>query len=92
MSIDHRPTTFATLRRGNVETKNVASGNEPTGAVARRLLKADEVARRLGCSARTVYRLADGGKMPWGVKLGSLRRWDADEIECFIADGCPQCN
>ena len=29
---------------------------------------------RLGCSWRHVLRLADRGAMPWGLKLGSLRR------------------
>jgi len=52
------------------------------------LLDSKEVARRLGCSWRTVYRLADAGEMPFGVKLGALRRWDSAEIDRFIANGC----
>lgn len=52
------------------------------------LLDAKEVARRLGCSWRTVYRLADAGDMPFGVKLGALRRWDSVEIDRFIEGGC----
>jgi predicted DNA-binding transcriptional regulator AlpA len=55
----------------------------------RRMLDAKAVGVRLGCSWRHVLRLADRGAMPWGLKLGSLRRWDADEIERWIADGCP---
>jgi hypothetical protein len=27
--------------------------------------------------------------MPWGIKLGTLRRWDADVIERWIGEGCP---
>jgi len=54
---------------------------------ARRAWNADQVAARLGCSARHVYRMADMGVMPWGFKLGFLRRWDADEIESWIAGG-----
>jgi excisionase family DNA binding protein len=54
----------------------------------RRLADAREVARLLGCSWRTVLRLADAGLFPWGVKLGSLRRWDLREVEDFIAAGC----
>jgi excisionase family DNA binding protein len=42
----------------------------------------------LGCSWRTVLRLADRGKIPQGYKLGALRRWDLAEIEAFIANGC----
>jgi excisionase family DNA binding protein len=54
----------------------------------RRLIDAKQVARLLGCSWRTVLRLADAGKMPWGVRLGGLRRWDVREIEAFIEAGC----
>jgi excisionase family DNA binding protein len=54
----------------------------------RRLIGVNEVARMLACSWRTVLRLADAGKIPWGVKVGSLRRWDIKQIEDFIADGC----
>ena len=62
-----------------------------TDAVAtpsRRGIDAKEVGRMLGCSWRTVYRLADRGAIPAGHKLGSLRRWDAAEIDAFIAGGC----
>jgi excisionase family DNA binding protein len=58
------------------------------GPPGRHLIDAKEVARRLGCSWRHVLRLADAGLMPWGVKLGALRRWDSREIEEFIAGGC----
>lgn len=54
----------------------------------RRLLDRHEVAARLGCSWRTVYRLADMGQIPPGVKLGGLRRWDSEEIDRFIENGC----
>lgn len=58
-----------------------------TIAPCRQLLTAKQVAARLGCSWRTIYRLADMGRMPFGVKIGALRRWDAEEIERWIADG-----
>ena len=54
----------------------------------RRLIDAKEAGRVLGCSWRTVLRLADAGKIPFGVKLGALRRWDAAELDAFIAGGC----
>ena len=53
-----------------------------------RLADAKAVGKVLGCSWRTVYRLADAGKIPSGFKLGALRRWDLSEIEMFIAGGC----
>jgi predicted DNA-binding transcriptional regulator AlpA len=54
----------------------------------RRLIDARQVGRLLGCSWRHVLRLADTGLLPWGVKLGRLRRWDLSEIDSFIASGC----
>jgi predicted DNA-binding transcriptional regulator AlpA len=55
---------------------------------ARRLGNAKAVGRVLDLSWRTVYRLADAGKIPPGMKLGASRRWDLAEIETFIASGC----
>lgn len=55
---------------------------------ARRLIDAKQVGQMLGCSWRHVLRMADEGLLPWGFKLGRLRRWDLSEIESFIAGGC----
>jgi len=66
----------------------MTSSTFETPTATRRLIDAREVARRLGCSWRTVYRHADMGRIPAGVKLGALRRWDAAELEGFIASGC----
>jgi len=57
--------------------------------VASALMTINEVARLLNCSTRTVYRLNDAGRMPRPVRLGSLLRWNRQEIERWIADGCP---
>ena len=57
-------------------------------ATTRRLVDVKTVGAMCGISWRHVLRLADSGKMPWGVKLGSLRRWDVREIEAWIANGC----
>lgn len=45
----------------------------------------------LTCSQRTVYRLSDAGRMPRPIKLGALVRWRRDELEAWIAAGCPIC-
>jgi predicted DNA-binding transcriptional regulator AlpA len=63
-------------------------GQSPT-ATTRQFLDAKQVGARLGCSWRHVLRMADRGLMPWGVKLGALRRWDSVQIELWIQDGCP---
>ena len=53
-----------------------------------KLLDVLAVAELLGCSPRHIYRLADGGKMPPPVKLGTLVRWDRKRIEAWISAGC----
>jgi predicted DNA-binding transcriptional regulator AlpA len=55
---------------------------------ARRLGDCKAVGQVLGCSWRTVIRLADAGRIPAGYKLSALRRWDMAEIDAFIAAGC----
>ena len=57
--------------------------------VAPALLDVRAVASLVNCSQRTVYRLADAGKMPAPVHLGSLVRWPKDVIDQWIKDGCP---
>jgi excisionase family DNA binding protein len=52
------------------------------------LLEAAFVAELCGCSARTVRRLADSGRMPRPVKLGSLIRWRRTEVMDWIESGC----
>ena len=53
------------------------------------LLTVKEVAETLGLSERTVYRLADVGKMPRPVKIGAAVRWRRNELDTWIEDGCP---
>lgn len=55
------------------------------------LLDVRQIAQLLSASPRTIYRLADTGKMPRPVKLGVLVRWRSIEIEQWIAAGCPSC-
>lgn len=54
----------------------------------RRLGDAKDVANITKQSARSVMRNADRGAMPFGFKLGALRRWDLDEIDRWITGGC----
>ena len=53
-----------------------------------RLVDAKAVAKLLDISERQLYRLADSGRVPWGIKIGRLRRWNVAEIEQFILTGC----
>jgi len=54
-----------------------------------KLVDVEHAAEMLGCSSRHVYRLADAGKMPAPVRLGSLVRWNRSTLEDWIAAGCP---
>ena len=66
----------------------MSAANTTIEQASHRLIDAKETARLLGCSWRTVLRHADAGRVPSGIKLGALRRWDASELDAFIAGGC----
>jgi len=55
------------------------------------MLKVEDVAGILKCSTRTVYRLADTGKMPAPCRLGAMVRWPEATVDAWIAAGCPAC-
>lgn len=66
------------------------AGSGPRPDVTAELLDVRAVAALLGgCSTRHVYRLADAGRMPRPVRLGSLVRWRRAEVLDWIAAGCP---
>ncbi len=46
------------------------------------------VAAKYSADERSIFRWADAGIIPYGVKLGALRRWDLAEIDAHIANGC----
>jgi len=54
-----------------------------------RLLSATDVALQLQCSTRHIYRLADGGKIPAPIRVGTLVRWVAQDIDDWLVGGCP---
>lgn len=54
------------------------------------LIGVDKVAELLECSPRTVYRLADCGRLPRPRKVGSLARWSVGEIRTWVEEGCPK--
>ena len=53
------------------------------------MLKVSDVAERLGCSTRTVYRLIATGNLPKPLRIGKLIRWEREGFEAWIAAGCP---
>ncbi len=56
----------------------------------KRLVNRFVVATKYDADPRSIVRWADVGIIPYGVKLGSLRKWDVDEIDAHIAAGCPR--
>jgi excisionase family DNA binding protein len=65
-------------------------GPSPQPTVHAELLDVRAVAVLLGgCSTRHVHRLADAGRMPRPIKLGTLVRWRRAELEAWIGAGCP---
>lgn len=62
----------------------------PPDLSAAQLLDVRAVAALLDCSPRHVYRLADAGRMPPPLRLGSLVRWRRTDMETWLAQGCPR--
>lgn len=55
------------------------------------LLTVEQVAERLNCSTRHIYRMSDRGDMPAPIKLGKkLVRWQRQVFEKWLAAGCPR--
>lgn len=53
------------------------------------LIDVNEVAAKLSCSTKHVRRMADAGRCPPPIRLGSLQRWNRKVIDDWIAAGCP---
>jgi predicted DNA-binding transcriptional regulator AlpA len=53
------------------------------------LISAAELAELLQISTRTLWRLRSAGKLIKPIKLGGSTRWRLDEVQTWIADGCP---
>ncbi len=47
------------------------------------------VAKLLGISVRSVWRLHSAGKFIQPIRIGSLVRWRKTDLERWIAEGCP---
>jgi excisionase family DNA binding protein len=58
-------------------------------AVEPALLDVRAVARMLDCSWRHIYRMADSGRLPRPIRLGSLVRWRKSDLDQWLAEGCP---
>jgi len=54
-----------------------------------RLLSKADLARLLSVSCRTISRMNAKGETPKAIRLGRLLRWPQNEIDEWIAAGCP---
>ena len=54
-----------------------------------RLINAEEVARMMNVSERTLWRLLSAGKIPPPVRFGRSTRWRLADIRSWIERGCP---
>ena len=57
--------------------------------VAPRLITAEELAKLMNVSERTLWRLLSGGKLLKPVRIGRSTRWRLAEVEEWIQKGCP---
>jgi len=63
----------------------------PALTPAAALLDVQAVAELLTCSPQHVRRMADAGRMPRPVRLGSLLRWRRCDLDGWLNAGCPSC-
>ena len=69
------------------------NSNQSTGAPRKTqwaMFSVEDLADRWSCSTRHVYRLADEGRIPQPIKLGTLARWPRSVIEIWESEGCPK--
>lgn len=72
--------------------RNVGGESAPRECAAKPLLlTVGDVATLLGCSTRSVYRLAYSGRMPEPLRIGGMVRWPRAVIETWVAVDCPRC-
>jgi excisionase family DNA binding protein len=53
------------------------------------LIDAAELARQMGISERTLWRLLSARKVPEPVRIGRNTRWRLAEVSRWIEQGCP---
>lgn len=54
------------------------------------LIDAETLARMLGVSERTLWRLLSARKLPEPIRIGRNTRWRLSEVQRWIEDGCRQ--
>lgn len=52
------------------------------------MIDVNGLSEMLGCSTRHTYRLANAGRIPKAIKLGSLVRWPGAAIKKWLENEC----
>jgi prophage regulatory protein len=53
------------------------------------LIPAEQFARLMQISTRTLWRLVSAGRVPEPVRIGGSVRWRLDQVKQWIDSGCP---
>ena len=53
------------------------------------LINANELAKILGISQRTIWRLIASGKLIQPIRIGKNVRWRLDQVNQWIENDCP---
>lgn len=71
---------------GDIELMRRVNGGVDTTPI---LISADELAKLMQVSERTLWRLLSAGKVPQPVRIGRNTRWRYAEVREWIEKGCP---
>jgi excisionase family DNA binding protein len=58
--------------------------------ITTQLINAEQFAKILGVSRRTLWRLLSAGKLISPVRIGGSTRWRLDDVRRWIDDGCQE--
>lgn len=53
------------------------------------LLRVSDLAQLMQVSVRTIWRLRSAAQLPEPIRVGGSVRWNREEIERWMANGCP---
>lgn len=76
-------TALGELARPKSDDRSASPGPEPE------LLTVGDVAHMLSFGERTIFRMADTGRIPQPFRIGGAVRWSRRALIAWVADGCP---
>lgn len=76
--------------RGKLHATNNAGPPQNTQRNERLLLSAESVAAMLDLSVRQVWRKVSNGELVPPLRTGGSTRWRCEDLEAWVAAGCPR--